>query len=143
MAQPPVQLEESYYDVVSLEASPDYVPDPQARPVGPPERASQVKLDLATVDADPGVWRVSLDIRHKEAGGETPRYRFRLRIVGFFRWAGAETPEADVARLVAVNGASILYSSARELLLLLTSRMPWGQLSLPTLSFADVEPNER
>ena len=144
MAQPPVQLEESYYDVVSLEASPDYVPDPQAQPVGPTEHEAQVKLELATVDADPGVWRVSLDIRHKEADGETPRYRFRLRVVGFFRWSGGgETPDAEVAQLVAVNGASILYSSAREFLLLLTSRMPWGQLSLPTLSFADVEPNER
>ena len=142
MAQPPVQLEESYYDVVSLEASPDYVPDPRARPVGPPEREALVKLDLATVDADPGVWRVSLDLRHREAEDETPRYRFRLRVVGFFRWGGGETPNAEVAQLVAVNGASILYSSAREFLLLLTSRMPWGQLSLPTLSFADVELSE-
>ena len=142
MASPPVQLEESYYDVVSLEAPQDYVPDPHARPAGPPEREALVKLDLATVDADPGVWRVSLDIRHREAEGETPRYRFRLRVVGFFRWGGGETPNAEVAQLVAVNGASILYSSAREFLLLLTSRMPWGQLSLPTLSFADVELSE-
>jgi len=142
VASPPVQLEESYYDVVSLEAPQDYVPDPHARPAGPPEREALVKLDLATVDADPGVWRVSLDIRHREAEGETPRYRFRLRVVGFFRWGGGETPNAEVAQLVAVNGASILYSSAREFLLLLTSRMPWGQLSLPTLSFADVELSE-
>ena len=142
MAQPPVQLEESYYDVVSLEAPQDYVPDPHARPAGPPEREALVKLDLATVDADPGVWRVSLDIRHREAEDETPRYRFHLRVVGFFRWGGGETPNAEVAQLVAVNGASILYSSAREFLLLLTSRMPWGQLSLPTLSFADVELSE-
>lgn len=137
MAPPPVQLEESYYDVVSLEASPDHVPDPLAEPS---ESEAQITVDLATVDTSPGVWRVSLDIRHAESDDETPRYRYRLRVVGFFRWTGADEAEAEVAQLVAVNGASILYSSAREFLLLVTSRMPWGRLSLPTVSFADVEP---
>ena len=37
-----------------------------------------------------------------------------------------------------MNGSSILYSSAREYLLLITSRAPWGQLKLPTMSFADL-----
>ena len=138
MAPPPVQLEESYYGVVSLEAPQDYVPDQHAQPA---EREVQIKLDLATVDADPRMWRVTLDIRHSELAHETPRYRFHLRVVGFFRWAGGEIPAAEEGRLVATNGAAILYSSARELLLLLTSRMPWGQLSLPTVSFTDVTLN--
>ena len=29
MAQPPLQLEESYFDIVELEAPADYVPDPE------------------------------------------------------------------------------------------------------------------
>ena len=101
-----------------------------------------MNLGLATVDANPGLWRVALDIRHKETDGETPRYRFRLRSVGFFRYMAEERPEPEIARLIAVNGASILYSSAREYLLLLTSRAPWGQLSLPTMSFSDVTLSE-
>ncbi len=139
MAQPPLQLEESFFDVVSLEAATEYVPDPQAEPR---RHGVEVQLALATVDAHPGVWRVSLDIRHKEVAGETPRYRLRLRVVGFFKRAADDTPVAEVARLVAADGASILYSSAREYLLLLTSRAPWGQLSLPTMSFADVTLDE-
>jgi len=59
-------------------------------------------------------------------------------VIGFFRWSTEGQPEDQVAQIVAVNGASILYSSAREYLLMITSRAPWGQLSLPTMSFADV-----
>jgi preprotein translocase subunit SecB len=135
MAQPPLQLEESYFDVVSLEAVPEYVPDADAKPR---RHGVEMQLGLATVDDSPGVWRVSLDIRHKNVDEEAPRYRFRLRIVGFFRWSAEEQPENEIAQIVAVNGASILYSSAREYLLMITSRAPWGQLKLPTMSFADM-----
>ena len=141
MAQPPLLLEESYFDIVSLEAVPEYVPDAEGQPR---RHGVEMQLGLATVDDNPGVWRVSLDIAHKDVAEETPRYRFRLRAIGFFRYVADEKPEAEVAQLVATNGASILYSSAREYLLMLTSRAPWGQLSLPTMSFADVRltPNE-
>ena len=135
MAQPPLQLEESYFDVVSLEADPKYLPDTEARPR---RHGVEMKLGLATLDDSPGVWRVSLDIRHKDFDEEAPRYHFRLRIIGFFRWCSAEQLEDAVAHIVAVSGASILYSAAREYLLLITSRAPWRQLSLPTMSFADV-----
>lgn len=135
MAQPPLQLEESYFDIVSLEAAPEYVSDAEARPR---RHGVEMQLGLATVDDSPGVWRVSLDIRHKDVDEEAPRYRFRLRIIGFFSRCSEEQPEDEIAHIVAVNGASILYSSAREYLLMITSRAPWGQLSLPTMSFADV-----
>jgi len=42
-----------------------------------------------------------------------------------------------VAQLAATTGASMLYSAARQYLLL-ASRTPWGQLSQPTMSFANV-----
>jgi len=135
MAQPPLQLEESYFDVVSVEAAPEYVPDAEAKPR---RHGVEMQLGLATVDDSPGVWRVSLDIRDKVIDDEASRYRFRLRVIGFFRWSTERQPEDQVAQIVAVNGASILYSSAREYLLMITSRAPWGQLSLPTMSFADV-----
>ncbi|MDR9770472.1 hypothetical protein [Acetomicrobium sp.] len=34
-----------------------------------------------------------------------------------------------------VTGASILYSSAREMLAYISSRGPWGTCKLPTISF--------
>jgi len=38
-------------------------------------------------------------------------------------------------KLLRINGSSILYSSAREFLITVTSRMPYGALILPTVSF--------
>lgn len=134
MAQPPLQLEESFFDLVHLEAVPEYAHGPERSQ----RHAVGMKLNLATLDDQPGVWRVTLDIRDDDVGHEIPRYHFRLRVVGFFRWTAEERPEDQIAQLMAVNGTSMLYSSAREYLLMLTSRAPWGQLSLPTISFADV-----
>lgn len=135
MAGPPLQLEESFFDTVRVDAVPEHSPSTEGRPQ---RHGVQVHIDLATLDDSPGMWRVALDLTDKDVDGETPRYRFRLRIIGFFRWSGAEGSEQDVAQIVAVNGASILYSSAREYLLMLTSRMPWGQITLPTMSFAGI-----
>lgn len=135
MTGPPLQLEESFFDTVSVEVVPEYVPDGEGRPQ---QHGVEVRLNLATLDDNPGVWRVTLDLTDKDVEAETPRYHFRLRIVGFFRWVGGERPGQEVAQIVAANGASILYSSAREYLLMLTSRTPWGQINLPTMSFADV-----
>lgn len=135
MAGPPLQLEESYFDTVHLDVVPEYSPDAEGRPR---QHGVQIHLNLATLDDNPGMWRVALDLTDKDVDGETPRYHFRLRMIGFFRWTGGEQTEQDVAQIVAVNGASILYSSAREYLLMLTSRTPWGQITLPTMSFAGI-----
>src|SRR5665648_155760 len=102
MAQPPLQLEESYFDVVSLEAAPEYVPDAEARPR---RHGVEMQLGLATVDDSPGVWRVSLDIRHKDVDEEAPRYHFRLRIIGFFRWCSEEQLEDEVCLLYTSDAA--------------------------------------
>lgn len=133
--QPPLQLEESFFDLVSVETIPEHTPDPSGRP---PQHAVAVTVNLATVDERPGVWKTTLEIAGKGDDPEPPPYRFRLRAVGFFRYVGEEIPEAEVARVIGENGSSILYTSAREYLLLITSRAPWGQLRLPTMSFADL-----
>jgi len=133
--EPPLQLEESFFDLVSVETVAEHTPDPSGRPA---RHAVAVTVSLATVDDHPGVWKTTLEITGKGDDPEPPPYRFRLRTVGFFRYAGEEIPEAEVARVVGVNASSILYSSAREYLLLITSRAPWGQLRLPTMSFADL-----
>ena len=52
MAQPPLLLEESYFDIVSLEAVPEYVPDAEARPR---RHGVEMQLGFATVDENPGV----------------------------------------------------------------------------------------
>jgi preprotein translocase subunit SecB len=134
--QPPLQLEGSYFDVVHIEAVPEHKPAAQGESL---RRHCAVRVDLSTIDAHPGMWRVTLDIEGKDDEATPPPYLFRLRGIGTFRYTGDDRPEPEIARIVGVNGASIVFSSAREYLMLLTSRGPWGQMRLPTVSFADLE----
>ena len=52
-----------------------------------------------------------------------------------------EWPKEKVMDLLKITGASILYSAAREFLLITTSRLPWKPVMLPTISFAQVKNN--
>jgi preprotein translocase subunit SecB len=77
-----------------------------------------VKLQVSTVPA-----------------GELPiPYRVALEVIGFFSVL-PDMPEAEVTNLVYMNGSALLYSAAREYLLLLTGRGPWPALQLPTTNF--------
>ena len=68
-----------------------------------------------------------------DSGTEEP-YHIHCQIVGQFLVDEALDRE-DLDRLVAVNGASILYSSLREMLLIVTGRSAWGAMQLPTVNF--------
>ena len=96
MAQPPLLLEESYFDSGPRGGASKYAPDPDG---APRQHGVEMQLGLAKVDASPDLWRVSLDIRHQEVDDEAPRYHFRLRTVGFFKHVADERPEAEVPKL--------------------------------------------
>ena len=60
-----------------------------------------------------------------------------MALVGFFGCRdGFPSPE-DEEQFVRVNGSSMLYGAAREIVRSLTSRGPWGELMLPGISFYD------
>jgi preprotein translocase subunit SecB len=59
-------------------------------------------------------------------------YLIELIAVGFFE-VNSDWP--DPIKLLEINGATILYSAAREFLITITSRGPWGAIPLPATSF--------
>jgi preprotein translocase subunit SecB len=61
-------------------------------------------------------------------------YSGTLKIAGFFS-VDPSVPKEKMETLLMVNGLSMLYSSAREHVLSVTSRGPWGPFYLPTVSF--------
>lgn len=63
-------------------------------------------------------------------------YTFTIKLVGFFD--GRQLPELDRDAIVAVNGASMLYGVAREMLLSITSRAAQGPVMLPSVNFAQI-----
>ena len=104
---------------------------------GPPPPATiQAQTGLADL-AEPNRWRVDLSIVVRPADEKQPLpYEIEVSISGAFRVIAEMEPGA-ARRLAFVNGMSILYSSARETVLLLTGRFPAGPFVLPTLSFVD------
>ena len=57
-------------------------------------------------------------------------------VFGLFKWTGEMAGDQELLlKCLAVTGARIRYSSAREMLAYVSSRGPWGTCILPTISF--------
>lgn len=59
-------------------------------------------------------------------------YTVSIVVVGMFRVA---EDWDDPVKMILVNGASILYSAAREFIITITSRGPWSPLIIPAYNF--------
>ena len=125
----PLQLENHFFTKVVVEANPAFKPeDDENKLVG-----IHTQVELAPHKDDPRKWRVILTVRTESDDGKIP-YKIELKAVGFFKVA-LEVDEKKMPFLVHANGAAILYSSAREFLLLITCRGPWDGFYLPTTNF--------
>ncbi len=83
---------------------------------------------------DPTTFQIQLSIETIDDLGPDLPYEIRLHVIGYFQ-LDPEFEHKDLEHLVQVNGASVLYSAARDFVLTLTSRGPWGPLMLPTINF--------
>jgi len=106
-------------------------------PPGPPPQITiHAETGIANLD-EPNRWRGDLRIVVLPADESRPLvYGISVTISGVFRVVAEIEPE-KARKLAFVNGMSILYSSIRETVLLLTGRFPAGPFVLPTLSFVD------
>jgi preprotein translocase subunit SecB len=107
-----------------------------APPTTPPQVQLGVRTGFTNLDL-PRRWRLDLEVTIGAAEGEPqPPYSIVIALSGVFRVP--DEIEMEAARKLAfVNGLSILYSSARETVLLLTGRFPLGPFVLPAVSFVD------
>lgn len=67
-------------------------------------------------------------------------YSIKASVMGLFAYVG-ERADSEALDLVVVNGLSILYSSLRESILGMTTRMINGPLCLPGANFMDHAPS--
>lgn len=127
----PLQLERYVFTKLEIEANPDYAPQeaPQDSPI-------KLRLDvgLGEHNEDPTKFQVVIGIDELRAEKGSLPYRIALQVVGQFAVAQNFKPD-DLKKVVQVNGASMLYSAAREMVLLVTGRGPWSAFQLPTISF--------
>lgn len=79
-------------------------------------------------------WRVQLAVTFNAKGAATAAHRGEITYVGIFTVA-EDCPTERMYRLIAVDAPSILYSSIRELVALLTGRGRTKLVLLPAVSF--------
>lgn len=123
----PLELKKYFFSHVQVSADPQYEPSEEEIT---PEFNVRVTVNR---DDDHDIYQVTLEIT-AEPEDENIRipYAIHLVTVGLF---SVDDGWPDHEKLLKVNGASILYSAAREFIITITSRGPWPAVILPTISF--------
>jgi preprotein translocase subunit SecB len=90
---------------------------------------------------EPLKWGFELIITLEDKTGKRFPYTFQIALVGFFEIskAYAERNPNGAELLAIVNGPAVLYSAAREHITTVTSRGPYPEVILPTVTFLPVE----
>ena len=84
---------------------------------------------------DPAIYNATLSLKLVSKNKSNPLpYKCKLELVGHFH-VSDEVPSEKKEEIVGVNGLSILYGSAREHILSITSRGPHPSICLPCISF--------
>lgn len=120
----PLRLEELFFPIQEVRANSEH--DPQGD-----RGATNLKqsFNVQPIDAQPGVYGVELIVECDRETSRNPPYFFQLQVYGIMRIDGLLDPAASLA-LVTSTGFSVLVGAARERLLELTSRAPWGRFMM-------------
>lgn len=122
----PLELKEYFFPVIQAVADPDATEN---------DRDFDLTVNVALArNAEEELYQVTLNIESIAGEGKKQQYQVSMSVVGIFT-VSPSFPEPD--KLLYINGASILYGAARELLITVTSRGPWPEITLPTFSFKD------
>jgi preprotein translocase subunit SecB len=91
------------------------------------------------VDADHSQWIVELSITFKASGEQAAAYEGEVHSTGIFVFTDSSVDEVRAQKIIAVNAPSILYSSIRQYVAMLTAQSMNGKMILPSVSFIDQE----
>lgn len=128
MRKSPLRIEACFPAKIALENRIDGDPSVEIVPECTPEFAQNSE--------NARLWQVTLNIKFAGKPGTRAVHEGEIEFVGLFTVID-EYPEEKMAQLVAVTCPSLLYSSARELLAILTGRGPFRSFLLPSVSFTD------
>lgn len=144
MRASPVKLKHYHFTQISItpieEFGPDLNSDLEADGPYPSFSNAKFASGIRLAESDDGdnlyILRVHLTGEPKE--GRSFPYRFSIEAEGVLTCLIGD--EDITARdLVLVNGAALLYSAMREILLSLTFRFPHGPMLLPCVNFLDLK----
>lgn len=133
MKPAPITLLEYFTTDLALSANPEFEPE---KPLETNTGDFDVRINQqpAPKEADDHRWQVTIEIVHQAAKGTNFPYAFRVVLVGFFKCETSVKPD-DEERTVKIQGASVLFGMAREIVRAMTGRGPYRPVILPTVSF--------
>ena len=139
MKPSPLLLDDLFLGEISITPSDGAIPMPPYQ--------MQVKAEpwFGRNESDHSKWLVRLKVEFGcEDASKPVAYEGHVEFHGHFSVADKEMSEDKMRNLIAVNCPSIMYSSIREVVALLTGRAKHGKLLLPSVSFIDlkVEPTK-
>lgn len=132
MQNSPLQLDEVFVGEVTVKPS----EGPLATP-GSSECLIDAKPSYGRNAENPLKWIVKLSVDFRAAEQKSTPYEGHIDCEGYFTVADTALPEEKQRKLVAVNAATILYSTAREVVASITARGRKGKFLLPSVSFID------
>jgi len=132
----PLVLVEYCFPVVQVVANPE-----GGKSTNINEIQYDIEVGLAISD-DNEFYQVTVEITSIDPSDSDEKknaYSIHVIALGHFK---VHPDWRDPEKLVRINGASILYSAAREFLITITSRGPWGAITIPTKSFNTLTPED-
>lgn len=130
----PLQLEELFFPLQEVRANPEHNPADERFGTNVDQM-----LHIHEIDVAEGRFGISLELNSNEETSVNPPYFFRLHAYAIV----TVSPQIDPATqqsILQTNGQLILVGAARERLLDLTSRAPWGRFLLNTQPVTVVKP---
>ena len=150
MKPSPVQLLRLWFEKVSVEVDPKNAVAGTEDPLsifsfeGVTLRTAVGIAEVEDTQVEGHVYQISFElIVDNEKNKKNKQQRFcpyliNMTAFGVVRVPLAASKLAPVRDLALVNGAALLWSAMREQLAVLTSRMPPGQILIPTVHFQDL-----
>lgn len=133
MSLTPLSLENYFFTRVHAEANLEYATQAEGEP-GQQEIDASIKLEVLRHEEDPHRYQITLTVEKVTATEGLLPYDLNIQVVGFLS-VDPGFKHDNIDRLVHVNGATMLYAAAREHVLMVTGRGPWGGFQLPTMNF--------
>ena len=133
MSPTPLRLEHYFFSRIQSEANPEFVkgegdaPEQEDVEVG-------VRIVVLQHESDLNRYQLTLTVDKVTAKEGVLPYQLDFQVVGLFS-VDPDFKHDNIDKLVQVNGASMLYTAAREHVLMVTGRGPWGPFQLPTVNF--------
>jgi preprotein translocase subunit SecB len=133
MKTSPLQLDDAFIGEISVKPS-EMAP---GTPLDSADLLINATPSYARNAENPLKWVVKLFVDFRAAEGKSTAYEGYIDCEGYFTVGEANLPEAKQRKLIAVNAATILYSTAREVVATITARSRNGKFLLPSVSFID------